>query len=139
MQLHKSTNYSDPNKLFLPRTVLNICKYAYLKYPMTFLLISLALLLPYVALIVYYCQSWLQIPPYSPVDGTSAKNSTFITVIIVARNEEKNIGNCVESITKQIYPGNLFGTIKNRAGNDYRKVCKRIARAIHTTPGSSHY
>ena len=78
---------------------------------MIFLLISLVLLLPYVALIIYYRQSWLQLKTYHPVAGKSIKHSTFITVIIVARNEEKNIGSCIESIIKQTYPENLFELI----------------------------
>jgi cellulose synthase/poly-beta-1,6-N-acetylglucosamine synthase-like glycosyltransferase len=76
---------------------------------MTFLLISLFLLLLYGALIIYYRQSWLQLGTYHPVK--SIKHSTFITVIIVARNEEKNIGGCIESIIKQSYPENLFELI----------------------------
>ena len=78
---------------------------------MIFLLISLVLLLPYVALIIYYRQSWLQLKPYRPAAGKSIKHSTFITVIIVARNEKKNIGSCIESIIKQTYAGNLFELI----------------------------
>ena len=38
-------------------------------------------------------------------------NTTFISVIIAARNEEKNIGNCMASITNQTYPENLFEVI----------------------------
>ena len=78
---------------------------------MIFLLISLFLLLPYVALIIYYRQGWLQLKTYHPVAGKSIKHSTFITVIIAARNEEKNIGSCIESIIKQTYPENLFELI----------------------------
>jgi poly-beta-1,6-N-acetyl-D-glucosamine synthase len=98
-------------KIIFVITALNNCKYAYLNCPMIFLLISLVLLLFYVALIIYYRQSWLQLKPYSPVAGKSIKHSTFITVIIVARNEEKNIGSCIESIIKQTYPENLFELI----------------------------
>ena len=65
----------------------------------------------YGALIIYYRQGWLQLKTYHPVAGKSIKHSTFITVIIVARNEERNIGKCIESIIKQTYPGNLFELI----------------------------
>ncbi|MEP6927382.1 MAG: glycosyltransferase [Ginsengibacter sp.] len=78
---------------------------------MIFLLISLFLILPYVVLIIYYRQSWLQIKTYHPVSNESFKHSTFITVIIAARNEENNIGNCIESIIKQTYPHDLFELI----------------------------
>ena len=77
---------------------------------MIFLLISLFLLMLYVVIIIYYRQGWLQLKTYHPVAG-SIKHSTFITVIIAARNEEKNIGSCIESIIKQTYPENLFELI----------------------------
>ncbi|MEO8764725.1 MAG: glycosyltransferase [Ginsengibacter sp.] len=76
----------------------------------TFLLISLALSLPYFVLIIYYFLSWLKLPYYTG-HGKSLKNSTFITIIIAARNEEKNIGNCIQSIIAQSYPEDLFELI----------------------------
>jgi cellulose synthase/poly-beta-1,6-N-acetylglucosamine synthase-like glycosyltransferase len=78
---------------------------------MIFLLISLVLLLPYATLIIYYRHSWLQITTWHPKTSESSKNSTFISVIIAARNEEKNIAGCIESITRQSYPENLFEVI----------------------------
>lgn len=76
---------------------------------MTFWLISLFLLLIYGALIIYYRIGWIQLKTYYP--AREKKNSTFVTVIISARNEEKNIGNCIESIIKQTYPADLFELI----------------------------
>ncbi|MEP6951954.1 MAG: glycosyltransferase [Ginsengibacter sp.] len=78
---------------------------------MIFVLISLFLSLPYIVLIIYYRQSWLQVTTYHPAAVKPIKHSTFITVIIAARNEEKNIGKCIESIIKQTYPENLFEVI----------------------------
>jgi len=78
---------------------------------MIFLLISLFLLLPYAGLIVYYRQGWLQSKIYHTVEDKFSENVTFISVIIAARNEEKNIRNCIESIFKQSYPANLFEVI----------------------------
>src|ERR1035437_4165470 len=78
---------------------------------MIFLLISLFLLLPYAGLIVYYRQGWLQSKIYHTVEDKFSENATFISVIIAARNEEKNIRNCIESIFKQSYPANLFEVI----------------------------
>jgi cellulose synthase/poly-beta-1,6-N-acetylglucosamine synthase-like glycosyltransferase len=62
-------------------------------------------------LIIYYRQSWLQIKNYYPEPGKETKNSTFITVVIAARNEEKTLGKCIESIIKQTYPAHLFELI----------------------------
>ncbi len=78
---------------------------------MIFLLISLFLLLPYAAVIVYYRQGWLQVRVLDAVQDRLLENAPFITVIIAARNEEKNIGNCIESIIKQTYPALLFEVI----------------------------
>jgi cellulose synthase/poly-beta-1,6-N-acetylglucosamine synthase-like glycosyltransferase len=76
---------------------------------MILLLISLLLLLPYAVLIISYRQSWLKAETYQP--GNKNQNTTLITVVIPARNEEKNIGHCIESILQQTYPIHLFEVI----------------------------
>lgn len=75
---------------------------------MILLLISFLLLLLYFILIIYYRQSWLQLKEYNIPEEKLPENTTLISVIIPARNEEKNIGRCIESIIKQTYPANLF-------------------------------
>lgn len=67
-------------------------------------------MLPYFLLIIYYRQSWLEIEVYC-ADVNHQVLNTFISVIIPARNEEKNIGTCIESVIKQTYPANLFEVI----------------------------
>jgi cellulose synthase/poly-beta-1,6-N-acetylglucosamine synthase-like glycosyltransferase len=74
---------------------------------MILLLISVLLLLPYILLISYYRQSWLQIKTYV-CSEKEAEHTTTISVIVPARNEEKNIRLCIESIIKQTYPVPLF-------------------------------
>ena len=78
---------------------------------MIFLFISIFLLLCYSALIIYYRQSWLQIKNYYSGPEKENKDSTFITVVIAARNEEKTIGRCIGSIVEQTYPASLFELI----------------------------
>ena len=68
--------------------------------------ISLILLLGYSALLVYYRKSWGSIPDFK-VEANS-KLSTKISIIIPARNEEENIGCCLQSIIEQSYPAHLF-------------------------------
>lgn len=75
---------------------------------MILLLISLLLLLPYVMLIIYYRQSWLRLKEYNVPKEKLRESTTLISVVIPARNEEKNIGPCIESIKKQTYPIDLF-------------------------------
>ena len=68
--------------------------------------ISLILLLGYSALLVYYRKSWGSITDFK-VEANS-KLSTKISIIIPARNEEENIGYCLQSIIEQSYPAHLF-------------------------------
>jgi len=68
--------------------------------------ISLILLLGYSALLVYYRKSWGSIPNYKV--ELNSKLSTKISIIIPARNEQENIGNCLQSIIEQSYPAHLF-------------------------------
>jgi cellulose synthase/poly-beta-1,6-N-acetylglucosamine synthase-like glycosyltransferase len=67
------------------------------------------LTLGYVLLMYTYFRGWARqkvfiLPPvYTP--------STFISVIIPARNEGRNIGTCIESVLAQKYPADLFEII----------------------------
>ena len=74
-------------------------------------LISFLLLFFYSGVILFYRQSWLQIKDFSSTSNIKISNPVFISVIIAARNEEKNIEGCLSSIIKQTYPENLFEII----------------------------
>ena len=78
---------------------------------MVFYLISVLLLFLYCWLILFYRQSWLKIKDFTSASNIEALNPVFISVIIAARNEEKNIGSCLFSIIKQTYPENSFEII----------------------------
>ena len=71
-------------------------------------IISLLLLTAYILLLGWYKNAWVRLRVFKPppVSGT-----TKITVIIPARNEEKNISNCLESIIRQNYPASLTEVI----------------------------
>ncbi|HTB51200.1 MAG TPA: glycosyltransferase [Ferruginibacter sp.] len=71
--------------------------------------ISLFFLLVYSGLILFYRQSWLSIPKF--FISEKEINHTKISVIIPARNEEQNIGNCLTTILQQNYPAHLFEVI----------------------------
>ena len=73
--------------------------------------ISLLLLIPYTILIIYYRQSWLQLKPFVNTEEKLQKNTTSVSVVISARNEEKNIGLCITSLLNQSYPAHLFEII----------------------------
>ncbi len=78
---------------------------------MTFVLIlSFFLLLVYVGLLFYYRLGWLQIPAF-PLATNNIQPSTFITVLIPARNEEQNLPRLLDSLGAQSYSTELFEVI----------------------------
>src|SRR5665647_3111522 len=83
----------------------------YLNFYMTFLLITIFILLPYVVLIIYYRKSWIGMKDFIHHKPLNENNLPFISIIIAARNEENNIGNCIQSLINQTYPQNKFEII----------------------------
>lgn len=75
------------------------------------MLITIFLGVPYVALILYYRQSWVSIKNYIPSKGLNENDFPFVSIIIAARNEQNNIGNCIQSIINQTYSQNKFELI----------------------------
>lgn len=75
---------------------------------MVLLLVSILFFTGYGVLIMYYWLSWKKINPFVP-DNTAA--TTFISVIIPARNEAANISNLLAGLTKQTYPDHLLEII----------------------------
>jgi cellulose synthase/poly-beta-1,6-N-acetylglucosamine synthase-like glycosyltransferase len=59
----------------------------------------------YVLLILYYWRSWVSIPEFKV---KNQKLKVKISVIVPARNEEKNIRLCLDSVCNQTYPSTLF-------------------------------
>jgi cellulose synthase/poly-beta-1,6-N-acetylglucosamine synthase-like glycosyltransferase len=75
---------------------------------MIILYISIFLFLGYSFLIIYYWLAWRSIPEYA----LSAENpKTGFSVVIPARNEERNIIGCLESVCNQQYPSELVQII----------------------------
>ncbi|MBC7827537.1 MAG: glycosyltransferase [Chitinophagaceae bacterium] len=73
-----------------------------------FLFIFFLLLVCYALLIDYYRRAWNQIPDFI-AGGSSAR--VFISVIIAARNEEKNLIPLIDSLRQQTYPSPQFEII----------------------------
>ncbi len=80
-----------------------------------FALICLVLFAFYGVLIDYYRRAWKAIPAssvqYSSIQGGKSMGRTRISVLVPARNEEKNIGICLESLSRQSYPKELYEVI----------------------------
>jgi len=75
------------------------------------LFISALLMVGYVLLLFHYRKSWQSIPDFIIPEHTASRNNTFISVIVAARNEEKNIGKLIAAVQKQNYPSHLFELI----------------------------
>ncbi len=77
---------------------------------MVYTAISILLFVPYVLLLVFYRNAWISIPqPTFP--GRDNIELPFISVIVPARNEERNIEHCLNSLVLQDYPKQLFEII----------------------------
>lgn len=75
---------------------------------MLLLIIVILLFTGYSILIIYYQRSWNSLPVYSAGDKIP---SLSISVVIPARNEEKNIGNLLQTLSEQSYPKGLYEII----------------------------
>lgn len=72
---------------------------------------TMALLILYAFLIAFYDKGWRTLPYFGKADMKDFTPSIKISVIIPARNEEQNIGWCLQSIVAQKYPKQLFEVI----------------------------
>jgi len=77
---------------------------------LVFTLICLLLMILYGGVIVYYQWAWKKLPAWSPPVPAPAFR-TRLTVLIPARNEEKNIRTCLTAIASQSYPPDLYEVI----------------------------
>ncbi len=73
------------------------------------LLFALLILLPYGFLILSYRKWLLKLNIFTPRNPTSSFQS--FSIIIPARNEDKNIGNCLSSILQNKYPSSNYEII----------------------------
>ena len=73
-------------------------------------LFTFILLVIYIGLLLYYRSGWLDIPVFS-LSTNNNQLSTFITVLISARNEAENISCLLDALLAQSYPKELFEVI----------------------------
>jgi len=83
--------------------------YHYSAFMQAFILIAITLTVLYVSLIIYYRFAFTAIPQFQ---NTNSKTpTTFISIIIPARNESANIEFCLQSILQNNYPAHLLEII----------------------------
>lgn len=87
---------------------------------MLWLLLTLLLLIPYTILLLLYRRWWGKLKPTTVPDSFAA--STSFTILIPARNEEKNILDCLQSIRQLNYPKELIQVIVIDDFSDDRTV-----------------
>jgi len=75
---------------------------------MIILIVCISLFVFYSGLIIYYWQSWKSVPDFFLSDHTA---QIKISVIVAARNEEKNIGQLLLALQQQTYPSEYFEII----------------------------
>jgi len=73
-----------------------------------FIVIMVVLMAMYLCIMLMYRHWFLKLSVYQP---QQLQPSTNFTIIIPARNEAANIGNCVNSILQQSYPSHLYEII----------------------------
>jgi cellulose synthase/poly-beta-1,6-N-acetylglucosamine synthase-like glycosyltransferase len=73
-------------------------------------LFTFVLLVFYTGLLLYYRSGWVNMPSFQAPD-LNYNPSTFITVLIPARNESANIPGLLDALMAQKYPTNLFEVI----------------------------
>jgi cellulose synthase/poly-beta-1,6-N-acetylglucosamine synthase-like glycosyltransferase len=76
---------------------------------MLWLLVTLLLLIPYSVLLLLYRYWWSKSATINVPDSFTA--TTSFTILIPARNEEKNIADCLQSIQQLNYPKELIEVI----------------------------
>lgn len=69
--------------------------------------ISSLFMFAYMLLLLVYRKQWLKVPDFI-INHNSNQEKIFISVIVPARNEEKNIIALLETLKKQSYPSGLF-------------------------------
>jgi cellulose synthase/poly-beta-1,6-N-acetylglucosamine synthase-like glycosyltransferase len=74
-------------------------------------LIGCLLFTVYGALIDYYRRAWSAIPTFMPSQAIIKTCKTRISVLVPARNEAANIADCIESLSHQSYPKDLYQVI----------------------------
>jgi len=61
-------------------------------------------------------------------------NKPLVSVIITTKNEEKHIGNCIESVRNQTYDNIEIIVVDNDSEDDTKKIAKEFGVKLYTLP-----
>lgn len=103
-----------------------------------FIVISILFTLLYAVLMMVYRKGWKAQPEFTPKQNNP---STKISIIIPARNEEHNIGVCLDAIVKQNYPNDLYEVvvIDDHSTDNTVEIVKKYKNANVRCIGLSSY
>jgi len=111
----------------------------YSAFMQAFILIAITLTVLYISLIIYYRFAFTAIPQFQITN--SKKPTTFLSIIIPARNEEQHIENCLHSILQNNYPTHLLEIIvvDDHSEDDTANIVKKyISQNVQLISLSEH-
>jgi cellulose synthase/poly-beta-1,6-N-acetylglucosamine synthase-like glycosyltransferase len=103
------------------------------------ILISIIFTLLYSVLLIFYRFAFTSIPSINQSTNQPISNSTTLSIIIPARNEEQNIEHCIQSILQNNYPTHLFEIIvvddhsEDNTANIVKKYATQNVKLISLT------
>src|SRR5690606_15359868 len=101
------------------------------------LYIIATLFLAYAAVLIWYWRLWKRIP----VSDIESKETISFSLVIPARNEEENIAQLLEAISRLEYPPNAYEVIliDDHSEDNTADVARRFenVKVISSTPGAT--
>ena len=64
-----------------------------------------------------------------------AKKNILVSVVIATKNEEKNIGNCLDSIKNQTYPNIEIIVVDSNSIDKTKKIAKKYTKKVYDIKG----
>lgn len=59
------------------------------------------------------------------------ENMPLVSVVVTTKNEERNIGNCLQSIKEQTYPSIELIVVDNNSGDDTVEIAKNFTEKVY--------
>ena len=92
-----------------------------------FTVILIGVFLTWISLIFSMYKSFTR-TPYLDKFGNTSKEIPKVSIILPARNEEKFIGNCLESFVRQDYTNYEIITVDDSSDDDTWKIIEKYAK-----------
>lgn len=90
----------------------------------------LLLLAPWIAVFVHLVVVFRNPRELPPVSSSGGETRPFVSIIVPARNEEDNIGSCVESLVASDYPAFEVLVVDDRSQDRTRDIVRETAERV---------